>query len=197
MMAGTHRAYSDVFWLGTTGAVNSVILLSGHSHYVSIIAVGSGAFLAKPFSSGNHLSPDMDHRWAPGPPRNHYDWRFHRGWTHRLWFASVLLLLFGILPMVALLRIGVPIGIAVTALAPVAGWWSHLSGDMIYGRILILGTPVGLGWRTGGLSETGRPVGGGKRWLPTNPAERVFYGCTWALILLHLVLAVAFVQQSA
>lgn len=191
MMGKTHRIYSTVFWLGTTGAVNGIAIETGHDPIFNIVVVAIGVFMARPFSSGKFLSPDMDQRWAPGPPRNHYDWRFHRGWTHRVWFATLLTVLFSILPMVACQRVGMSSGIYVALLAPVAGWWSHLSGDMIYGRIKILGSPVGLGWHTGGLSETGRPTNGGKRWLPTNPAERVLSGLAVVLVVAQLILTIS------
>jgi hypothetical protein len=98
--------------------------------------------------------------------------------------------------MVVLLKLGLPAALATVALAPVAGWWSHLAGDMIYGRIKILGQPVGLGWETGGLSETGKRSGQPRGYLlPVNPAEKLFLGLSVALMLGQLVMAVASVTR--
>jgi len=189
-MGKTHRAFSGVFWLGTCLAVNWVGRELGAQDWViNPGVILAGFFIAPWFSAGRYCSPDIDHRWAPGPPRNHYDWRYHRGFTHRVWFASTLTMLAGLFPFMALLGNGVPAGTALLAFAPVNGWWSHLAGDMIYGRILILGRARGLGWRTGGLSETGRPSSGGSA-LILDPAAKVCAGLAAALAGLHLALFV-------
>jgi hypothetical protein len=215
MMARTHRAWSGVFWLGTTLAINELGRQAGAQDWLIHPAViVAGFFIAPWFSAGRYLSPDIDHRWAPGPPRHNYDWRFHRGFTHRIWFASLLSIIFGFTPYLVLLHAGIPGQLSCVVLAPVNGWWSHLAGDMIYGRIKIgnlvcdrrrikgpFGSVsyayrwhwwhvnVGLGWTTGGLSETGRPSSGGSA-LIVDPASKVCVGLATALTGLHLVLLV-------
>jgi hypothetical protein len=209
MMRKTHRAFAVVFWLGSTLTVDALAVKSGHEAPFSPAVVAAGPLLAMPFSAGAPkltkkfgLSPDMDQMWAPGPPRNHYDWRYHRGFTHRVWFASLLSLLFGIAPFLALCRQGLPIGVASLALAPANGWWSHLAGDCIYGRIKFgIWTKawdsesrrtvwrwwhwnIGLGWKTGGASESG-----GK--FLRDPAAKVCIGLSVALTAAHLVFLVA------
>ena len=183
MMGKTHQAFSGVFWLGTTLAVNQVAQRAGYDAPFHPAVVVAGVFIAPVFSSGRWLSPDMDHRWAPGPPRGNYNWRYHRGFTHRLWFAFMLTGLFGILPFSFLLGAGFPTGFAIAVFVPINGWWSHLAGDMIYGRILILGTAYGLGWTTGGLSESGGS-------LIRDPASKVCAVLAAALVGLHLYLLV-------
>lgn len=214
MMRKTHRAFSGVFWLGTTFAINWLGHRAGaQSWIVHPAVIVAGVFIVPWFSAGRWASPDIDHRWAPGPPRQNYDWRFHRGFTHRVWFASVLTVVCGLLPFLVLLRAGMPGSIACLAFSPVNGWWSHLAGDMIYGRIKVgylvcdryrvggffthsytyrwrwIQHNVGLGWRTGGLSETGRPSTGGSA-LIVDPASKVCVGLATALAGLHLVLLV-------
>jgi membrane-bound metal-dependent hydrolase YbcI (DUF457 family) len=189
-MRKTHRAFSGVFWLGITLAVNELGARAGAQDWLIHPAViVAGVVIAPWFSAGRWLSPDIDHRWAPGPPRQNYHWRYHRGFTHRVWFASVLTLVFGLVPFMGLLGAGLPAALATVAFAPVNGWWSHLAGDMIYGRIKILGAARGLGWRTGGLSETGRPSTGGSA-LIVDPASKVCLGLSTALAGLHLILLV-------
>lgn len=181
-MKKTHRAYAGAFWLGTTLAVDAVAFKLGNDLPVHPAVVAIGTAIAPFFSSGN-LSPDMDHQWAPGPPRRNYDWRGHRGFTHRFWFACVLSVLFALVPYLALIRADVPFEIASFAFAPVNGWWSHLSGDMIFGRLLILGKAYGLGWETNGLAEKG-----GKLWR--DPAAQVSVVLSVVLAGAHLMLLV-------
>jgi hypothetical protein len=193
MLGTTHMAWAPVFTLGLADACDFISLRLDHVEFLNPGVVAVVAVTSVYTSHGRWFSPDMDQRWAPGRPRQNYNWRFHRGITHRVWFASMLTLLFGILPMVVLQRIGVPRYLCYSVLGPMAGWWSHLSGDMIYGRIKIMGSPIGLGWQTGGLSETGRRKGG-KRWLPTNPAERVCTALLIPLVACQVALAVASVR---
>lgn len=193
MMRKTHRAFAGAFWLGSTLLVDGLALKSGHEAPISPAVVAVGLFVAPLYSSGKS-SPDMDHQWAPGPPRNHYDWRYHRGFTHRIWFASVLTVLIGILPFLALTVHGVPPAYASIVFAPVNGWWSHLFGDMIFGRIKVgvwsfrLGRfwhwNVGLGWTTNGVAEKG-----GSLWR--DPAAKVSAGASVGLIAAHLALLVS------
>lgn len=182
MMRKTHRAFAGAFWLGSTLAVDALALRSGHSAPFSPVVVATGLLTAPMFSSGKS-SPDVDHVWAPGPPQKNYDWKGHRGFTHRVWFASFLTLLTGVLPYCFLLSTGLPPGIASGIFAPVIGWWSHLAGDMIFGRILIAGTKCGLGWETNGLAEKG-----GKLWR--DPAAKVSVYLSAGLIAAHLALLV-------
>jgi hypothetical protein len=176
MMGKTHRAWSGAFWLGTTLVVNEVFKLAGFDAPFHPVVILAGFFIAPWFSAGRYLSPDIDHRWAPGPPRGHYHWRYHRGFTHRVWFATLLTGALAILPFGLLLGIGVPSGIAYSVMAPINGWWSHIVGDMIYGRILISGRAYGLGWETGGDSEF---ISAG-----------IFVGLASALSAVHLYLLV-------
>lgn len=195
MMRKTHRAFAGAFWLGSTLAVDALAVRAGYSAPISPVVVATGLFVAPLFSSGI-TSPDMDHQWAPGPPRRNYDWKGHRGFTHRFWFAGLLSGVFGFLPFALLLWLGLPVAFASVAFAPANGWWSHLFGDMIFGRIKFglwsfkLGRfwtwNIGLGWTTNGLAEKG-----GKLWR--DPAAQVSVFVSGVLILAHLVLlAVSF-----
>jgi len=192
-MRKTHRAFAGAFWLGSTLALDGLALKSGHDVPVSPVVVAAGVFVAPLFSSGI-MSPDMDHQWAPGPPRNHYDWRFHRGFTHRVWFATVLTMVCGLIPFMGLLHAGLSASVGTLAFAPVNGWWSHLFGDMIFGRIKFgvwsfrLGRfwhwNVGLGWTTNGLAEKG-----GALWR--DPAAKVSVAASGVLVAGHLALLVS------
>jgi hypothetical protein len=176
MMRKGHRAFSTAYWLGLT---LPVAMISPDT--VQLPAVALGAVLAYPMSAGRYCSPDIDHRWAPGPPRKNYDWRFHRGWTHRYWFASVVLLFTGTLPFFVLLRLGVPASAAIAIFGLPAGWWSHLAGDQIYGRLKVLGRARGLGWKTGGIAESGGS-------FLRDPAAKFFTLASAALAVGHLAL---------
>lgn len=208
MMKRTHKAWAVPFWLGTTLGVNALAASRGYELPVHPAVIVVGAYIAPRFSSGI-LSPDMDHRWAPGPPAHNYDWRYHRGFTHRFWFAFLVIApLFGVLPFLCVLRAGIPLEFATVTLAPVAGWFSHLFGDMIYGRLKVgiwsfrlrrfWTWNVGLGWETGGLSETGRSRTGGEwRWrgkgiVPADPAAKLFLMVGAAIGALHLVMLYSF-----
>jgi len=176
-MAKGHRAFSATYWLGITAGLNVA-----HPGLIAAPAVIVGVVLAWPMSAGRYCSPDIDHRWAPGPPRNHYDWRYHRGWTHRYWFACVVFLCAGAVPFSVLLRQGVPAEAASAIFGLPAGWWSHLAGDQIYGRLKVLGRARGLGWKTGGVAESG-----GRFWR--DPAAQVFTVASGLLVVAHLALA--------
>jgi membrane-bound metal-dependent hydrolase YbcI (DUF457 family) len=183
MMRVTHRAFCGAFIVGGTLLVDALASRAGHGIPINLGTVLGLAITATPFSAGKS-SPDIDHLWAPGPPRQNYDWKFHRGWTHRFWFANTLLLITGILPYVFLTLHGVPSAFAQVVFGPSLGWTSHLFGDMIYGRILVMGQPIGLGWKTGGASESGD-----SSWV-VDPAAKVFTGLTAGLAALHLLLLV-------
>lgn len=182
MLKRTHEAFSGVFWLGGTLCVNLVGYRAGYGMPVNPVIAIAGVALAIPFSAGKN-SPDIDHIWWPGFPKRGYPLWGHRGITHRFWFASLLTMPFLILFMLTK-------DSALYILAPLiwalpAGWWSHLFGDMIYGRLLIFGHPYGLGWRTGGLSETGIRKNGGKRYI-IDPAAKVCTALAISLAFCHL-----------
>lgn len=203
MMGATHRAFSGTFWLAGTLGLEIVYRRAGAPPGAATAVALAGYPLAPLMSSGR-TSPDVDHLIWPGPPRydpvdkskypRRYYWRGHRGITHRVWFALAVTLPFGVLPALVLHRLGVPWWAVPLALAPVAGWWSHLAGDMIYGRIRIAGRAYGLGWTTGGMSETGRRKGA-TPWLtrqlvPVDPASKVFVAMSAGLALAHVAYAV-------
>lgn len=167
MLKTTHEPFAGLCWLGGTLAADWLAIRAGYGMPVHPAAVIAGYFIAPCFAAGKN-SPDVDRLWAPGPPRRNYHWRFHRGITHRVWLASLLTALSLAFQGWVVSHTGpVPLSLLSVLQAPLAGWWSHLLGDMIYGRIKILGVPVGLGWETGGISERGG------RWF-RDPAARVF-----------------------
>lgn len=222
MLADTHRAWAVAWWLGGTLALDAATVALDRAPAVHPAAVLAGVAVAPLFSAGRGLpprrwdkhgrrlprdwgllgiSPDVDQRWWPGPPRHGYHWRGHRGVTHRPWFATVVTLVFGVVPYLAVLRAGVPAPVGVVVFAPAAGWWSHLSGDMLYGRLPVWGVAVrwrlvdgvwrrrvvwwryivGLGWKTGGVLERG-----GRWWR--DPAAGVCTVVAAVLIGAHLAL---------
>jgi hypothetical protein len=186
MMKRTHEAFSAVWWLGGTAIVNGITCMESHSLGVAPAVVVIGVAIARPLSAGNN-SPDMDHLWWPGPPKRGYPLRSHRGITHRVWFASLITTIWLLMTVGALYKvlghIPYPAYLIPLFFAPLDGWWSHLAGDMIYGRILILGKPRGLGWETGGLSEDGGA------WL-RHPAAKVCLGLACALLALNALIVV-------
>lgn len=190
MMRRTHEAFAGVWWLGLTAAVDGGCAALGHPPVVSVTAVALGWPAAIPFSAG-HNSPDGDQLIWPGPPRNHYQWNGHRGITHRVWFAVVVTTVWCVLTFLPFYTaygfIPMPSLVVPLVLAPVAGWWSHLAGDMIYGRIKIAGRARGLGWETGGLSETGKRRYGGRRYV-IDPAAKVCFGLCLGLVAVHLMI---------
>lgn len=201
MMRATHRAFSGTFWLAGTLGLELVYRRTGAPPGAATAVALAGYPLAAPTSAGK-LSPDVDHVFWPGGPRveptdrgrhkrRYYVWG-HRGLTHRVWFACLVTLVAGVLPAALVFRLGVPVWTVPLAFAPVAGWWSHLAGDMIYGRIRIAGRAYGLGWETGGLSETGRRKGATswavRQLVPVDPASKVFLAMSAALAVLHVVI---------
>jgi hypothetical protein len=92
--------------------------------------------------SAGVLSPDVDRVWAPGREGLHH-WRWHRGFTHRVWFASALTVLALAVAVVA------PVEARPAVAGAVWGWYSHLIGDAWFGRIKVGGRLVGVGLRVG------------------------------------------------
>lgn len=202
MMKRTHRSYAIAFTLGTTLGLNVLTTAAGSGFVAHPAAVGLAAFGSQFFSSGN-LSPDVDHSWAPGPPRRRklpngkivsYHWSGHRGWTHRLWFAAVFGLVWGLPGVLFVSRVsesdpGIFASLWIVWAFPIFGWVSHISGDMIYGRLPIFGRVRGLGWETGGLAETGRNRKGAKLWFGLrDPASKVCLIVAAALAFAHVAL---------
>jgi membrane-bound metal-dependent hydrolase YbcI (DUF457 family) len=198
MMRKTHRAFAGAFWLGSSLVVDATAVRLGHPAPFTPVVVIAGLFIAPVFSAGKPtldkrfgVSPDIDHIWAPGPPRKNYDWKGHRGFTHRIWFAFLVSLLTGILPFLALIRSGTPAAMAVTVFAVPNGWWSHLVGDMIFGRIKMGVWSFRLGrfwtWNVGlGLATGDRAEEGGR--LLRDPAAKLSVALSVALVAGHGVL---------
>lgn len=183
MLKRTHEAFSGVFWSGGTLCLNLTALKLGYEIPVQFGAVLAGFLLAIPFSAGKN-SPDFDQLIWPGPPKRDYYWKGHRGITHRFWFATLIISL----PFLIAWWISrdlIPSYWTPIFFALPVGWWSHLFGDMIYGRILIAGHPYGLGWTTGGLTETGKRKYGGKRYV-IDPAAKTCTVIAGCLITIHL-----------
>jgi hypothetical protein len=109
----------------------------------------------------------------------------------------LLSVVFGLLPFLVLLRLGLSPAFASVAFSPINGWWSHLFGDMIFGRIKFglwsfkLGRfwhwNVGLGWTTNGLAEKG-----GSLWR--DPAAKVSVAMSAGLVIAHLALLATSLQ---
>jgi hypothetical protein len=204
MMGATHRAFAGTWWLAATLGLELIYRRAG-APAGAATAVSLAGYPLAPLMASGKTSPDVDHVWWPGPPRaepgdvglhkrRYYVWG-HRGLTHRVWFAFVVTLVVGVLPALVLLRLGTPVYAVPLVLAPAVGWWSHLAGDMIYGRIRIAGTAVGLGWTTGGVSETGRRKGA-TPWLtrqlvPVDPAAKVCVAMSAVLAVAHVVYALS------
>jgi membrane-bound metal-dependent hydrolase YbcI (DUF457 family) len=147
MMGPTHRIWSATMWLGIAAVVDVTAARTGHGIPLPVVEIGIGLPLAMLTSGGTRFSPDRDLRWAPGFPRPGYHWKGHRGWTHRWWFAGVLVLLTAAGAVLSGHASFLPIW------APVFGWCTHLVGDMIFGRLRVLGKARGWGWDTGGFGE--------------------------------------------
>lgn len=182
MLKRTHEAFSGVFWLGGTLVVNLASYRTTGDMAVNTGIALVGTVCVIPTSAGKQ-SPDIDHIWWPGFPKKGYPLWGHRGITHRFWFASLLTTPFLILTLL-LHDSGLGWAAPLSLTLP-AGWWSHLLGDMIYGRLRILGHSYGLGWTTGGISETGKRKNGGRRYV-IDPAAKVCTGITAVLALLHM-----------
>ena len=185
MMKRTHEAFSGVWWLGGCLAVNeAAIQLSYHPPVHPLIAA-TGLVLCVPFSAGKN-SPDIDHMWAPGPPSPNYDWKRHRGITHRFWFGLWVINVFVLyLPLAFAYYINMWVWLVPLIFALPSGWWSHLFGDMIYGKLLILGVRVGLGWTTNGPLEKG-----GKYFI--DPAAKVCGFLTIILMFINILMWIQF-----
>lgn len=185
MLKRTHEAFAGVCWLGGTLGINLVAYKTGNDAPVNAFVALTGTLLAIPFSAGKN-SPDIDHMWWPGFPKKGYPWNSHRGITHRFWFATLIITPpFLILAYVGHRLLGFPIWVIPLFFALPAGWWSHLFGDMIYGRLRVCGRPFGLGWTTGGMSETGKRKYGGKRYV-IDPAAKFCTALTIVLAACHL-----------
>lgn len=152
-MGPTHIVWGVSTWLA---AAAPVVVVSPTAAFPILVA----AALFVPATSAGPGSPDVDRLWAPGREGLHR-WDRHRGFTHRVWFASGLTVLAGAAVVAAPTYWMFPVAAA-------WGWWSHLSGDMIYGRLKVRGRLRGLGLRVGDLKA----------------AERVKSRAPWLLALL-------------
>lgn len=130
MMGDTHRWLAGTWWLGGVLAANS----AGAGIRPSVAL--AGAVIAHVFGAGR-LSPDADLTWL-----QHLG---HRQATHRPDTTAVYLTAATMAVWVAVLLFAPAESRPLHWLvwAPVTGWWSHLAGDMVYGRC-----PVGR--RSGG-----------------------------------------------
>jgi hypothetical protein len=188
MMGPTHKAFGAVWWLTGVAAAN----LTGAD--INPVVALTGAAVAPVFAAGR-WSPDADQTWL-----SHLG---HRRATHRPDTTAVALTIVS-LAVWAPLALALPAGIHLLALAPVAGWWSHLIGDAVFGRIPCgpaLGRPlrrvlgrrvcprdptgrywcwVGLGWDTNGVLERGKRPDG-QRVLSFAPAT---VALQWATVVL-------------
>ena len=186
MMKHTHEVFSSSFWLGSTLLVDVVSVTLFHTYPINPAIAALGLVGAVPFSAGKN-SPDFDQKIWPGPPKRGYPWNGHRGVTHRVWFALLVITPIFLIPSWVTWLItgwGTTWFMILNCSLP-AGWWSHLMGDMIYGRILILGVPFGLGWTTNGIAEKGG------RWLK-DPAAKFFTATSLILMFLHCYMFVLF-----
>jgi len=188
-----------VWWLAGVAATN---LAGAHTNPGVALA---GALIAPVFAAGR-WSPDADQTWLA-----HLG---HRRSTHRPDTTAVALTVVS-LAVWAPLAVVLPWGLHLLALAPVTGWWSHLVGDSIFGRIpcgqalgsllrSILGWHIcpldptgrywcwiGLGWETNGAAERGHT-----RWgrLPFAPATSVLRGVT---VLLGAVVVIQWLTGAS
>ena len=114
MMGKTHVVWGVSTWLAATAplAVWRPAL---------VVPVAAAGVVVTPFTSAGRGSPDVDRVWAPGRGGLHH-WRNHRGFTHRVWFASLLTV----------------VGVAVCAVLPPPGWlvvtaalWGWWSGTWV------------------------------------------------------------------
>ena len=189
MMGQTHRPMGSAWWLGGIAAAN----LAGAG--INPVVALTGAAIAPVFAAGR-LSPDADLTWL-----RHLG---HRRLTHRPDTTAVALTAVSLAAWVPLALV-LPFHLHLLLLAPVTGWWSHLVGDAIFGRIpcgRVLGAVLrqflgrhicpldptgryycwfGLGWDTDGALERGHT-----RWgnLPFAPATAAVSGASLALSVL-------------
>jgi membrane-bound metal-dependent hydrolase YbcI (DUF457 family) len=175
MMRKGHKWFAPIPLLAGTAVANGILIWRGFETLAPSLVACATAPLAKPFSAGRN-SPDIDHLWAPGPPRN-YHWKGHRGITHRVWFACLLTTIWTLAFMLPYWRYDWPgwtLWLLPVWLVPMSGWWSHLFGDMLFGRLpvhyprrrwarrvdgtwgkrwVMWSVNVGTGWKTGGERE--------------------------------------------
>jgi hypothetical protein len=180
----------SAWWLASVLAVNVT------GAHISPIAAIAGAGIAPLFAAGD-WSPDSDLTWLSRLG--------HRQATHRPDTTAVSLTALTALVWIPL-ALTLPLGIHWLAWAPVTGWWSHLIGDAIFGRIPcgralgralrpILGQHivrqdptgrqaywVGLGWDTDGILERGKRKDG-TRALPFAPTTGALRGATGLLAI--------------
>ena len=162
-MAVTHRPMASAWWLGGVLAAN--LLGAG----VDPLVAAAGAVVAPVFGAGR-LSPDADVTWLRRLG--------HRQATHRPDTTATVLTVITLVAWIPAL-VYLPGDAAWLVWAPITGWWSHLVGDSIFGRIPVgarLGRVlaavlpehlirrgggrqaywVGLGWDTDGPIERGK-----------------------------------------
>lgn len=120
MMAPTHRQLGATWWLVLTVGANHA---GAHIHPATALA---GAVVAARCSYGR-WSPDADTTWLAGLG--------HRQATHRPGTAGWLTVVTLTVWLAVWLAAGPPTPILDILWAPVTGWWSHLLGDAIFGRI--------------------------------------------------------------
>jgi hypothetical protein len=185
MMAPTHRPLGSAWWLAGALAVDAVAAPFGASPVNPLVAV-LGAAIAPVFAAGR-WSPDADTTWLSRLG--------HRQATHRPDTTAVALTAATAVLWVPA-AIVLPFGLAALAWAPVAGWWSHLAGDFLFGRIpfgpaagaamarvvpsgWVRHTPggrqaywIGVGWDTDGLLERGKVTTDGRRTGPLRAMWR-------------------------
>jgi hypothetical protein len=133
MMAPTHREMASSWWLG------GVLLVEALGADVHPAVALTGAVIARRFGYGR-FSPDADTSWL-----SHLG---HRQVTHRPGTAATLTavtcLAWAVLAVAVPVRYGVLLPLV---WAPVTGWWSHLVGDAVFGRIPLGAGVGGLLWR--------------------------------------------------
>ena len=191
MMGKTHVEMGSACWLGAVLAAN----LMGAD--VNPLIAGAGVAVAPAFAAGP-FSPDADVTWL--------SFLGHRKATHRPDTTALVLTLITLVAWLALAP-QMPFGTDALIWAPVAGWWSHLAGDMIFGGLPISKRIVAkgwIGWRldTDGLIERGnirlrsRTASGlhkTKKILPFAPTAVALKG---ASIVLYVVIVVSWVSAS-
>ena len=174
MMGPTHRV---------TGALAGASLASASAQPWHMIAMTA---LVATATSHGWSSPDMDltRPWRATIARTGAG--EHRYGLSHWWGLPVA--------AAAAAHTYLPPGGRWVAYALIAGWASHLIGDLVFGHLALYpwgGPRVGLGIDTGGFIETGRVKGRwpvtrwarGRRLLPFSPA-RTLIGAALAAVLL-------------